>query len=287
MTDPGGVLSKSLRDFKNNPVAVVPVLFLVGFYFLMSGFIVLQFFVGLFLFENSGLSLATLFGVFFLLLDLALFIIIISYCDALQFGTIADAVSGKKTSFKRMLRHGKSLFGKILGFNAVKTVFMIVVDSLYLIPYFIQFRGNFSLSSLFSYYENSLAANLIDLFISPFLIILSVMTLFVFPLIVAGNLSGFRAIFASFNYVKSDFGHVFTTAVIVIAIWVVSIIAVALVSLFVLLILVLLALLSVPVSIVLGVIYAVLLVGFFSLLYIFTRFFIFNSYLQKNRLVWK
>ena len=96
MTDPGGVLSKSLRDFKNNPVAVVPVLFLVGFYFLMSGFIVLQFFVGLFLFENSGLSLATLFGVFFLLLDLALFIIIISYCDALQFGTIADAVSGKK-----------------------------------------------------------------------------------------------------------------------------------------------------------------------------------------------
>ena len=302
MSDLGSAFSKSFSGLMNNPIVVVPTILLSFLSLLIVVFFSIQLFIGALLVQDYGLSAVTMaFFVFFFLLDIVLILMVSAYYSALEFGVITDVVSGKKCSFGRMFRHGKGLFLRIFSFNVVSSVILQSPVIILAVVYFILSLRTFSydlsetispdfLLDFLTEYTLSPAVSLVNILTFVLTVFFSFVTLFAIPIMIGRKISGFtagfRAIVESFRYTLANFGDVFITALIAVALWIASFFVILLVSLFFLLIAFLFSLILPFAEIVVIVIFLLSFMVFMVLLSIFTRFFIFNSYFQKNKLDW-
>ena len=211
--DPFDLLGKSLGNLRDNLRLLVPLLLLgVAFFLVMLAVVFIQGLIAfaLLIAQQQIALVASL--ILFSLVDLIALIMMIAYYNGIQYGLMADVVSGKTPSFRRMFLHGKNLFGKMISFHVTK--FLIE---------FIPF-GILSIIVLLVYLEADGAAAIVAGLVfaglyALLLIAFWVITIFSFPILIdrkfPGFFSGFDVIIESFNYSKANFTHVIITALIV------------------------------------------------------------------------
>lgn len=213
--DPFDLLSKSARDLRSNLLVIVPsLLSLISLFFLLV-FAGIQVVILFLLYPSESLSaldggdftIFLPFAFLFALLDVILAVVILVYFRAAEFGVIADVVSGRKTSFWRMLSHGKTLFSRVLGF-------FIAVFLVFLVPTAVLLAVLLLLGEI-SWIAGLIVGLIFSLLFLFFLIAFSIITLFGSPILtdrkLSGFFSGFQAFAKSFNYAKANPGHVLIT----------------------------------------------------------------------------
>ena len=282
------LVRKSVVDLKSNPAVMLPGIFGLVVVLAFYGFIIIQYFVALSFLksldpENRFIFAFLAFVV--LLLDMALLIVINAYYYAMQYGMIADVLSGRKTSLRRGIMHGKTLFVKMLSLSIAKSVFSKVIPMVILISIFIPVFLVDRVAALIT------AIILLSFVYLPYLTVFWVVTVFKLPILIHRNipgvLSGFGVIFECFRYAKKDRLHVAIAFLVSLGISVIinAVLLVAGTYAYLIESVVSTDEFS-PQYLTYFVLYlvkaAIVLVG--SMI---VSFFIFNSYFQKNRLRWK
>ena len=283
------LVAKSITDLRKNPVVLVPGLVGLGLILLLSGFLAIQVFTALSFLETLDPDHNLLFVAFvllFFLLDVALYVIINAYYGAVQYGMITDVLAGRKISFRRVLKHGKVFFGKMLSLSiakfAVYYVVPAVVMGLIVLPI-----------SLVSPAAAVMAALILVAFVYvPVLIVFSVITVFHIPILIekkiSGVLSGFRVIIESFRYGEANLFHVGVTVLVVLGLWIIMTAVSIAAGLPALIIESVLVEDSAHVRLYLSSFAIYLVKALISLVGgMVITFFIFNSYFNRNRLRWK
>ena len=223
--DPFDILSKSVSDFTNNLLVIVPGLLHILSFFFLGIFVVLQFIILALLYPSEFLLTAegdasAIFSpliILFLFLDVIIVIVLEVYFKAAELGVIADVVSGRKTSFGRMLSHGKSLFSRVLGLF-VATLAIVLVAAAVLLSIVLLINGLSGISPVIS----AIAFLLLYLL---FLIAFTITILFSDPILIdrkfSGFFSGFTALIRTFNYAKANRGHVLITSAFCLCLWII------------------------------------------------------------------
>ncbi len=213
MLDPIQLAVKSLKDFKNNLILLAPLLVSFGLYFALGIFVLSQFLLGFLIFgRGAGFSTGLiLYAVFFYALDIIILILIQIYIMAAQYGMVGDAVLRGKSSFSRLLQHGKTLFKPVLTYFLAELAIVIAAAA----PLALLAGIAFYFSPIAGFI---LAATFILLFIL-FIIAFAVVTVFSIPILVSRRIGGFRVILEAFRYGKSHFEHVIVTVAALIALW--------------------------------------------------------------------
>ena len=278
--DPFDLLVKSLKDFRSNLMLLVPGLLSFVLFMVLGVFVLFQYvFAALYGFDE-------LLVLIFFFLDLIIALVITVYFQGAELGVMADVVAGKKTSFRRMLRLGKTLFAKTAG---VFIASMIILS----VPAVIM--GLIFLALAVISQVAAAAIGVMSFFLYVILLIaFLVITIFSFPILIdrkfSGFFSGFRIMLESFNYAKANPGHVAITVAFVFCLWLIiqSVSWIFAIPLYLanyeLLILSQgsesLALLVSAISFLLETLIP-LIAG------VFVTLFIFNSYFSRNRFNWK
>ena len=278
--DPFDLLVKSLKDFRSNLMLLVPGLLSFVLFLVLGVFVLFQYvFAALYGFDE-------LLVLIFFFLDLIIALVITVYFQGAELGVMADVVAGKKTSFRRMLRHGKTLFAKTAG---------VFIASMMILSVPAVIMGLIFLALAVISQAAAAAIGVMSFFLYVILLVaFLVITIFSFPILIdrkfSGFFSGFRIMLESFNYAKANPGHVAITVAFVFCLWLIIqsvswIFAIPLYSAnYALLILS-------P-----GSESLVLLVSAISFLLeslipliggVFVTLFIFNSYFSRNRFNWK
>lgn len=218
------LVTKSLKDFKNNLIIVVPMLLSFGMSLLFVIFVLLQVFIGGIIFKPMIFKGANFYGgsslvfiayvAFFFLLDFIIYLLIVSYTTAAYYGTATDVVLRGNSSFRRLLQHGRTFLKPVLTFLIAK--FVVVAAPLALLS-LIAFSA-FMISRPAGYITAAVSLVLYILFVIAFFVI----TIFSDPILVSRKLGGFRPIVESFRYGKSNFEHVVITAAVAIVLGIIS-----------------------------------------------------------------
>ena len=282
------LVRKSVVDLKSNPAVMLPGVFGLAVVLAFYGFIIIQYFVALSFLksldpENRFIFAFLAFVV--LLLDMALLIVINAYYYAMQYGMIADVLSGRKTSLRRGIMHGKTLFVKMLSLSIAKSVFSKVIPLVILISIFIPVFLVDRVAALIT------AIILFSFVYLPYLTVFWVITVFKLPILIHRNipgvLSGFGVIFECFRYAKKNLLHVAIAFLVSLGISVIINVILLVAGTYAYLIEFVVStdefsLQYLTYFVLYLVKAAIALVG--SMI---VSFFIFNSYFQKNRLRWK
>jgi len=218
MTGHFALVLKSLKDFKHNLIIVVPALLGLGLFSVLVLFVALQLFLGTYLFK--GLSLTpgfVLYSAIFLITDVVIVLFISSFYQAAQFGVMTDAVSIGKSSFKRLLKHGKTFFRPMLTFTIAKFIVQFIPAAVLILLTLAAFRASTALGIV--------TAIIFTILYLIFLIGFSVLTFFTFPILMSKNLSGFKVIVESLKYGKSNPGHIIPAVAVVIGMWLIMTVA--------------------------------------------------------------
>ena len=217
--DPFDVLVKSMKDLRHNLMVLVPDLLSFFSLICLALFGVLQFLFLGYLYPETGIEKAEVIVplALFVLLDLVIAVAVGTYFAGAKYGVIADVLSGRKTSFRRMLWHGKALFPKVLGFSVSILMIMFLPAAV------------ISLIVLAAMLVSETAAGVLAILLFPvylvFLLAFLAVTIFGAPILIDGKFSGFfsgfRAIIAAFNYAKANPGHVAVTVAFAFFLWLV------------------------------------------------------------------
>ena len=215
------VAGKSLKDFRKNPLLLVPTLMSFLLWLALWALILVQYGFLASAFGPGSSPAFKILAVLFCFIDVAILVISHSYWSAAYYGIIADVASGKKASFKRMIRSAKAFFLPMLVFNAAKLIIQLVPMVVLLLLASIviavfRFQG-----------VNALAVAVLFTFpYAIFLIAFYVMTVFSLPILIerklSGPLSGFRVIIEAFNYGKKNSGSVVVTVAVIFIFWMIT-----------------------------------------------------------------
>ncbi len=213
MTDQLKIVVKSLKDFKNNLIILVPMLLSFGIGFFLVIFVLLQVLLGALVFKVTSFGLIA-YAAFFFLLDFVIYLLILSYVTAAYYGTAADIVIRGNSSFRRLLQHGRTFLKPVLAYFVAK--FVIFAAPLALI--FVLAFSAFMISNAAGYITLAVSILLYVLFAIAF----SVLTIFNNPMLASKKIGGFRLIVESFRYGKSNMEHVIITAAVSIVLGIIS-----------------------------------------------------------------
>ncbi len=221
MPDQIQLVVKSLKDFKNNLILLVPILFSFGLTIPFVILVLLQvqvllaalIFKGANFYEGYSAGLIA-YAVFFFLLDFAIYLLIAAYVTAAYYGTAADVVLRGNSSFRRLLQHGRTFLKPVLTFFIAQ--FVVVAAPLALLSLLV-----FS-AFLISRTAGAVLAIFLGLLYVLFIMAFYVMTLFTAPVLASRRLGGFKVIMESFRYGKSHFEHVIITAAVSIVLGIIS-----------------------------------------------------------------
>ncbi len=219
MPDQIQLVIKSLKDFKNNLIILVPMLLSFGISFFFAIFVLLQVFLGALIFGSLSFDGAPSVGLmayaaFFFFLDLIILFLMTSYITAAYYGTAADVVIKGKSSFKRLFQHGRTFLKPVLTFLLAR--FIVIAAPLALLGLFVFLA--FMISSITGYITATISILLYIIFVLVF----CVLTLFNSPMLVSRKLGGFRLLVESFRYGKSHFEHVIITLAVTIVLGIIS-----------------------------------------------------------------
>ncbi len=219
MADQIALVLKSLKDFKNNLILLVPMLLSFGTGILFVILVLLQLLFGALIFRGASIYESLPAGLIvyiaiFAIIDLAICLFMVSYVTAAYYGTATDVVINGKSSFKSLLKHGKEFLKPVLTYFIAKFV-VFTAPLLILGP--LVFLA-FLVSNLAGYVILALSV----LLYGAFAIAFSVLTIFTNPILVRRKLGGFSLIAEALKYGKSNFEQVIITVAVTIVLGIIS-----------------------------------------------------------------
>ena len=148
MTDHLSLALKSLKDLKSNPIIFLPSLLSgVIMFLLYSFFFVLMVFVGVFTFFedfSSGdfnmhnVQAFVFYSVIFGLPLIIITLLVSAFFQAAQYGLMNDVSVTGRSTFDRMMLHGKTYFRKMLSYVLVKlSIILLSLFAFFLIVWLI------------------------------------------------------------------------------------------------------------------------------------------------------